>query len=140
LVARTWLGAVSGACALTLVAACAAGGSDITVVDLDGGPLGDASGLHDARSQADARGQVDGGGVLPDAGDVDGAGAVDASGIDSGIIVLPPHQAYALVGGGVTCQSPNFVMTHSLSQAPGGNGTEGSRSYLLFGGLVGATQ
>jgi hypothetical protein len=143
---RIWLGVVGGACALALfVAACANGSSAETGYDVDagGGPAVDDGGARDARAPFDAGSRGgDGSNTGGDAGSGDDSGngnGDSGTGGSDGAVTLPPFQAHALVGGGVTSKSPSYVLTHSLSQSPGGNDTQTSPSYHLYGGIVGAT-
>ena len=139
---RLWLGVVGSACVLSLAAfGCANGTSGDTNGDVpeagapvDAGPLDAHAG--DARMTAG-----DGAPGSNDSGSgVDSGGGEDSGAGGDGGPLLPAHQAHGLVSGGVVSKSTSFVMTHSLSQAPGGNNTQGSTSYRLHGGVVGATQ
>lgn len=51
-----------------------------------------------------------------------------------------PHQAGALVAGGVTSDSEGYRFIGTLSQGPGANRVSTSENHRFIGGLVGATQ
>ena len=51
-----------------------------------------------------------------------------------------PHQAAALVAGGVMSDSPGHHFIGTLGESPGGNGVSVSANHRFIGGVVGGTQ
>ena len=50
------------------------------------------------------------------------------------------HTGVAVTAGGVTATSPHYTLTTTTGESPGGNGALSSPSYVVVGGMVGATQ
>ena len=118
-----------------------AGKDGANVVPQDGGKGEGGSGIDAGKDGGGADADRDGGSSMD--GSAADSGGVDASGdggVSEGGTVAKGHGASAMVSAGAVSRSPDYTLTGTLGQSPGGNNTSSSRSYKLRGGVVGATQ